>query len=143
MSLMHITPKQPPQALSRKGSAGLEWRGSGGYGYSASIIPDGVAEGGGARSIPCGQVLWKRKWAVLLAALLGGAAAYGVSALMPKVYRAGALIEIQNLNEDFLNMRSVIPTAPGSAFESPEYNIRTQAAILTSRPVLERTLNKL
>lgn len=142
MSLIHITPHQPPAALLRKSGTSVDAGGASGCGYSATFIPELLAEEEGARTAPYWQALRKGKWWVLLAASACASAAFGISALMPTVYRASTLIEIQDLNDDFMNMRSVIPTGASSAFESPEYNIRTQAAILTSRPVLEKALDK-
>jgi polysaccharide biosynthesis transport protein len=53
------------------------------------------------------------------------------------------LLEIESLNEDFLNMRNVSPTSPEGNAQSPEYNIRTQITVLQSRPVLQRMIQKL
>jgi capsular exopolysaccharide synthesis family protein len=141
MPLVHITPGWAPDAVLRRATGAVEQNGAGDYGYGAAFVPE-MEAGEGARSVPYWRALWKGKWWILLAALGCGAAAYGISSLLPKVYRASALVEIQALNDDFMNMRSVIPAPAGSASEPPEYNIRTQAAVLTSRPVLERTLDK-
>jgi polysaccharide biosynthesis transport protein len=58
------------------------------------------------------------------------------------VYRARTLLEIESLNEDFLNIRNVSPVASEENRQSPDSNIRTQIAVLQSRPVLERALEK-
>src|SRR5436190_24256906 len=50
-----------------------------------------------------GQILARRKWTLLCFALLGGAAAFLFSQAQTPVYRARTLVEIQNINEDFLN----------------------------------------
>ena len=89
------------------------------------------------------RVLSRRKGVLLLAALLGGSAAYLLTLPQAPVYRAQTALEVQNLNEDFLNMKNVSPMAPAPGFESPEYNIRTQTTLLQSRPVLERAVNKI
>jgi polysaccharide biosynthesis transport protein len=89
------------------------------------------------------RVLTQRRGALFLATLLGATTAILLTVVQTPVYRAQSLLEVQNLNEDFLNMRSVSPTANPTAMQSPEYNIRTQAMILQSRPVIERAIVRL
>ena len=88
-----------------------------------------------------GRILVRRKGTLLSFALLGGLAAFLLSRAQPPVYRARALIEIESINEDFLNTRSVNPTS--QPLQTPEYIVQTQSMILQSRPVLERAINKL
>jgi succinoglycan biosynthesis transport protein ExoP len=92
---------------------------------------------------PYWRILSAHKGALLLIALLSGAAAFALSLAQTPMYRARALLEIESLNEDFLNMRHVNPTAPEAGYASPEYNIRTQTTVLQSRPVLERTIDQM
>src|SRR5256885_598246 len=54
-------------------------------------------------------ILWRRKWTVVSIMALCIAAAILITRAQTPVYRAKAKIEIQNLNEDFLNIRSVTP----------------------------------
>ncbi|HYM08913.1 MAG TPA: polysaccharide biosynthesis tyrosine autokinase [Terriglobales bacterium] len=89
------------------------------------------------------RILSRRKGTLLLTALLGALTAFFLTRLQSPIYRARTLLEIESLNEDFLNMRNVSPTASGGNFQSPEYNIRTQTAVLESEPVLERALDKM
>ena len=63
--------------------------------------------------------------------------------LQPRIYQARATIEIQGLNEDFLNMKSVNPTVDASSNYSPDYDIQTQVKILQSRSLLKRVRAKL
>jgi len=87
------------------------------------------------------QILSKRKGRLAVIALLCAAAGLLVTRFQTPVYRARTLIEIESLNNDFLNMRTVIPTAASEGSQMPpDYNIRTQAMILQSRPVLERVV---
>ena len=88
-----------------------------------------------------GRILLRRRWTLLCFALFGGLAAFFFSRAQPPVYRARALIEIQSINEDFLNTRSVNPTS--QPLETSEYVVQTQSTVLQSRPVLERAINKL
>ena len=87
------------------------------------------------------RILGRRKGTLLLFALFGALAAFLLSRALSPVYRARALIEIESLNEDFLNTRSVNPTS--QPFQSPESIVQTQSMVLQSRPVLERAINKL
>jgi succinoglycan biosynthesis transport protein ExoP len=89
------------------------------------------------------RALIRRKGTVLLAALAGGLLAVLLTLPQAPVYRAQTSIEVQNLNDDFLNTKNVSPMSNPSAFQSPEYNIRTQATVLQSRPVLERAISRL
>jgi len=126
------------------GAAGLARRDI----YSAGPYVDGSSPGAApaASSFTLGQywnILARRKGTVLLIALLGAGAAFLLTRMQTPVYRARTLLEIESLNEDFLNTRNVNPTSGRDPFQSPEYMIRTQTMILQSRPVMERTLGKM
>jgi capsular exopolysaccharide synthesis family protein len=88
------------------------------------------------------RILTRRKGTLLVFALLSSLAALLFTRAQTSMYRARTLLEIETLNENFLNMRNVSPTAPEENSQSPEFNIRTQIAVLQSRPVLERMLQK-
>jgi len=87
------------------------------------------------------RVLRRHKGVLLLAATLG--AITGVLVKLPEtpVYEATAAIEIQGLNDDFLNMRSLTPTASGSY--DPSYEIQTQVREMQSRALMERVVKKM
>src|SRR5437870_3814526 len=89
------------------------------------------------------RMLSRRKATLLLAAILGALLGFLLTRVQSPVYRARALIELVGLNEDFLNMRQVSPTAVSDTALSPEYTIRTQSMVLKSRPVVERAMEKL
>ena len=89
------------------------------------------------------QVLNRNKGTLLLFAVLGSLTALFVTRVQTPMYRARMLIEIEDLNADFLNMRSVSPTSPVGSFQSPDYAIRTQTTVLQSRPVLERAVDRM
>jgi polysaccharide biosynthesis transport protein len=88
------------------------------------------------------RILDRRKGTLLLFALLSTLAAFLFTKAQAPMYSARTLLEMETLNEDFLNMRHVNPTASEENSQSPESNIRTQIAVLQSRPVLERMLQK-
>lgn len=87
------------------------------------------------------HILAKRKGLLALVTLLCTGAGYLVTRVESPVYRARTLVEIESLNNDFLNMRTVSPNAADEGSQMPpDYNIRTQAMILESRPVLDRAI---
>jgi capsular exopolysaccharide synthesis family protein len=88
------------------------------------------------------RILARRKGTLLVFTLLSTLAAFFFTRAQSPVYRARTLLEIESLNENFLNMRNVNPTTPEGNSQSPESNVRTQVAVLQSRPVLERMLQK-
>src|ERR1019366_4704333 len=59
------------------------------------------------------------------------------------IYQARASIEIQNLNENFLNMRNVSPTADQGVSDAPGSDLQTQAKILQSESLVDRVAAKL
>jgi len=85
-----------------------------------------------------GSILARRKWFILLAAVAGGAAAWGFSAWQTPVYEAQATLEVQELNQDFLNTKEFNPIGdPGSRFGALT-DIQTQIRILESESLLEQ-----
>jgi succinoglycan biosynthesis transport protein ExoP len=88
------------------------------------------------------RILYRHKILLLGSVLVMGLIALLLTRMQAPVYRAHTSIEIESLNQDFLNMRSVSPMT-SAQMESPEYNIRTQTIVLQSTPVLERAIDKL
>ena len=88
------------------------------------------------------RILTRRRGTLLVFALLSTFAGFLFTRAQSPMYRARTLLEMETLNENFLNMRNVNPTAPEENSQSPESNIRTQIAVLQSRPVIERMLEK-
>ncbi len=88
------------------------------------------------------QTLWRRKWTVggliLAGLLIGGAVAY----TQPRVYQGQASIEVQDVNENFLNLKDVDPTANSSNFGNDAY-VQTQAQILEQQDLIEQVVKKL
>src|SRR6266581_8279925 len=56
------------------------------------------------------QMIRRHKGAVVLATFLGGVAGFLMTLSSPRIYQARTTIEIQGVNDDFLNMRNVTPT---------------------------------
>jgi len=105
------------------------------YGYPADRDPGNLSQ--------YWHILCKRKGTLFLTAVLSALAAFWLSRFQAPIYRTRTLLEIESLNDDFLNMRHVSPTASGEGSLSTEYNIRTQAMVVQSRPVLELAIKKM
>ncbi len=91
--------------------------------------------------LDCGRTLYRRKSALLCIAGCGILAAALISALQPRVYRSHASIQIQGVNENFLNLRDIYPTSAPSA-DNAVY-IQTQAEILRQDALIEQVVRKL
>jgi capsular exopolysaccharide synthesis family protein len=88
-------------------------------------------------------MLWRRKGTLLLIAFLGLLGAVLLTLPQTPVYQARTTLEIQNLNENFLNMREVSPTANEDAANPLETDLQTQVNILQSESVLGGVIAKL
>lgn len=85
------------------------------------------------------HVVSQHKGALLLAAFLGAAMGYLSTLPQTPVYQARTLIEIQGINENFLNMRDVNPTSSGVSY-SPEFDLQTQVKILQSQSLIDAVI---
>jgi len=128
-------PASRDRAIQRSGYSGVPYADAAGYGQTASWDSGSLAQ--------YWRILVRRKGALILSALLGALSAFLLTRIQTPVYRAQTLLEVEDLNADFLNMKKVSPTTSGGSFQSPEYNIRTQIMVLQSRPVLERAIDKM
>ena len=89
------------------------------------------------------QILWRRKGTLILIVCLGLLTSLLLTLLQTPTYQARASIEIQNLNENFLNMRNVSPTSDEGGSYAPGSDLQTQARILQSESLLDRVAGKL
>src|SRR5262249_47221728 len=79
--------------------------------------------------------------ALLLAMCLGIAVAAILSSLQPPIYGSRIALEVEGLNENYLDLRNVYPTiAPGSDAAGL---LQTQAEIFTQDALLQRVARKL
>ncbi len=104
--------------------------------------PDPEDEGRGGL-LEYWQILRRRKGTVLLIAFLG--TLLGVLVTLPQtpVYQARTSLEIQDLNQDFMNMRQVNPISDSGQGYTALTDIQTQIKILQSETLAERTMAKL
>jgi len=89
------------------------------------------------------QILRRRKGTLILIVFLGLLTSLLLTLLQTPIYQARGSIEIQNLNENFLNMRNVSPTADEGGSSTPGSDLQTQAKILQSASLLDRVVAKL
>ncbi len=86
------------------------------------------------------RMLIRRRWLVLPVAAMG--AAIGLLITIPKepVYRAHTSLDVQGLNENFMNMQAVNQRAtPGE--ETAESFLQTQIKLLESESMIARAMN--
>ena len=84
----------------------------------------------------------RRIFTLLVAAALGALAALIVSLVLDPVYKAWTTLEVQGINDDFMNMRNVDPTSvPGNS--STGTYLETQIKLIQSQSLIDRTIGKL
>jgi capsular exopolysaccharide synthesis family protein len=89
------------------------------------------------------DILRRRRGTLVLIAFLGLLTSLLLTLPQTPIYQARASLEIQNLNENFLNMRDISPTANDGSSYQPQYDLQTQVKILQSESVLEGVIAKL
>src|SRR2546421_6958866 len=107
----------------------------------AAPLPE-VAEFEQSSILQYWPVLWRHKWIILAGGILAGLA--GLVYTLPKtpVYQARTTLEIQGLNENFLNIKNIDPTVNSSSYSDGAY-LQTQIKILQSRTLISRVIAKL
>jgi succinoglycan biosynthesis transport protein ExoP len=88
------------------------------------------------------EIFRRRKGTLILITFLGLLISLLLTLPQTPIYQARASIEIQNLNENFLNMRNVSPTENDGQSYAPGSDLQTQASILQSESLLERVVAK-
>ncbi len=84
----------------------------------------------------------RRKGILLGCLVLGLVGAAGVTHFTTPTYRASTSLEVQGINEDFLDLHQIDPAARATTFSAESY-IQTQADILQDDAVLERVNRRL
>jgi succinoglycan biosynthesis transport protein ExoP len=87
------------------------------------------------------RILRRHQAIMVMAAVLGIIAGVLVTVPQTPVYQATIAIEIQGLNDDFLNIRNINPTVSSSY--DPSIDIQTQVREMQSRPLMERVVKKM
>ena len=89
----------------------------------------------------CARTLYRRKATLLWIAFFGIIAATLFSVAQPRTYQSQASIQIQGINENFLNLRDIYPTAAPSA-DNVVY-VQTQAEMLQQDALIQQVVQKL
>ena len=93
-------------------------------------------------AVECLWALYSRKATLMYVMGAGILAATLMSLAQPRLYRSEAALEIQGINENYLNARDIYPTVASSADLSGTY-MQTEAEILQQDPLIEQVVNKL
>lgn len=88
------------------------------------------------------RMLVRHKSALLVGVFAGAIGGVLIALPQTPLYQAKVSLEIQGLNENFLNMKDFSPTSTGAGYY-PEFDIQTQVKILESRSLFERVVKKL
>jgi succinoglycan biosynthesis transport protein ExoP len=87
-------------------------------------------------------LLWRRKYWVLAAALVGLAAGVAYVVFTPPIYRASAMLEVVGFNESFMGMNQFDPQAGTGSYSATAANIQTQIRILQSANLINRAVER-
>src|SRR5213592_2507314 len=79
------------------------------------------------------QMIRRHKGAVIAATVLGCLGGFLMTLSDPRIYQARTTLEIQGLNEEFLNMKNVNPVSEINGGYLLDTDIQTQVKILQSR----------
>ena len=87
------------------------------------------------------QMVRRHKGAMILAIFIGGLIGFLVILGSPRIYQGKTTLEIQGINQEFLNMKNVNPVSQGSSYLDTD--IQTQVKLLQSRALLNSVRQKL
>src|SRR5262249_24010445 len=85
------------------------------------------------------QQLWSIKWLVVVFAAAGIGVGLLIAALQTPIYRARTSLELQMLNQNYLDMRSIDPVAGNDSLDT---FLQTQIQLLSSHGLIQRTIEK-
>jgi capsular exopolysaccharide synthesis family protein len=88
------------------------------------------------------RVLRRRKNLVVLAVMAGLIVAAAVSMAQRKIYRAETVLEVQEMNENFLDLKDIQPTQTAASHLDDSY-LHTQAEMLEQSALIERVVHKM
>lgn len=106
-----------------------------------AIDPDLLDESDANWLLEYWRILRRRKGTIVLASMLGALAGLLFSLPQTPIYQSRAVLEIQGINERFLNFGEMNPTT--SATEGTSSDIGTHVRILQSAQLVERVVGKL
>jgi succinoglycan biosynthesis transport protein ExoP len=86
------------------------------------------------------RIVVRHRWTVMVIATAGLLAGFFLTLPQTPVYQAHASLEVQGLNENFLNFQNLNPTAAPGGYVDPSYEILTEVQVLKSWPLMDRTV---
>jgi len=88
------------------------------------------------------NILWRRKAQIAAFIVIGVALGTASALVMRAEYQAHTVLEVEGVNENYLNLRDLAPTVPASPYGAEAY-LQTQAKILKSESLARRVGKKL
>src|SRR5437773_7315730 len=109
----------------------------------ARFMPEQQEEASREGVVAYWRMVMRHKWIVVLVAFLGTVA--GILFTLPQtpIYQSSTSLEVQGLNENFLNLENLNPTSSPSGYLDPSYEILTQVKVFQSRSLLQQTTERL
>jgi capsular exopolysaccharide synthesis family protein len=101
-------------------------------------LPLGGLGPGNAQKTDYAALIWRRKYWLILAALVGLAVGFGWVILQVPVYRSSTTLEIVGFNESFMGMNKLDPQAGTGSYGPNASNILTQLQVLASPSLLRK-----
>ena len=89
------------------------------------------------------RVIVRHRWTVVFVAALGLITAVLVTLPQTPVYQSRASLEVQGLNENFLDFKELNPNSNPAGYVDPTYEIMTEVKILQSRSLLDKVTTKM
>ena len=81
------------------------------------------------------QMVRRHKGAMILAIFIGGLIGFLVILGSPRVYQGKTTLEIQGINQEFLNMKNVNPVSEGSSYLDTDIQTQVNEAKAAGIPV--------
>ncbi|MDP3000782.1 MAG: Wzz/FepE/Etk N-terminal domain-containing protein, partial [Bryobacterales bacterium] len=107
------------------------------------VAPEGFEEGGPGGLVEYWRILRRRKGTLILIAFLGGLLGLLITLPQTPIYQARVSLEIQDLNQNFMNMKDISPVSEAGGSLNALSDIQTQIRILQSESLIESAMGKL
>jgi len=114
-----------------------------GYGYPEPMQADASPEMQAGGLIEYWHMLRRRRGTLIVVAFLGVLAAILITLPQTPVYRARTALEIQNINNDFLNARQVNPVTEDGSGANALTDVQTQMKIVQSEALVDKVVDRL
>lgn len=88
------------------------------------------------------QALWRAKWWLTLAFILGTIGGFLRVVLTPPTYSASSVVELMGINESFMGMNQFDQQAGTGSYSNTAANVQTQIRILTGSTMLTRVVER-